>query len=95
MSAARVMTLGSEVIMQPKPTVVTLSPVLPRVRWSSLGDLCFGRGLIGESRKLILEAAPATGSINPADRKSRRELLMDMNTPLPGEDDRLTGNECG
>jgi hypothetical protein len=31
MSAARSMTLGSEVIMQPNPTLVTFKPVLPRV----------------------------------------------------------------
>ena len=32
MSAARLITLGSEVIMPPKPTVDTFRPVLPRTR---------------------------------------------------------------
>jgi hypothetical protein len=37
-STAREMTLASEVTMQPKPTEVTFSPVLPRVRKARASD---------------------------------------------------------
>src|SRR6185369_15286072 len=87
-SAARVMTLGSEVIMQPKPRVVRLRPVLPRVRWSSLAGELVGlpRALSVACSKPVFEAAAATGSINPADRNSRRDDFSVMVAPFPGKE---------
>src|ERR1035437_2964981 len=54
-SAPRWTTLPSEVTMQPKPTLVTFRPVLPRVRYSnSMSEARFagacGSGLASETR---------------------------------------------
>src|SRR6266568_4892407 len=82
------MTLGSDLIMQPKPTVVILRPVLPRVRWSSLTGELAGLATalsVAAWSKPVLEAAAATGSINPADRDSRRDDFSVMGSTFRGE----------
>ena len=58
MSAARSITLPSEVIMQPKPTVVTLSPVFPRMRYSRAGA---ADGGVGRSRRRVGGASSGCG----------------------------------
>src|SRR5580765_3333225 len=85
-SAARVMTLGSEVIMQPKPRVVRLRPVRPSGLFSSLTGSLTGLSAFSEDcSKPVFEAAAATGSINPAERNSRRDDFSVMEGTFPGE----------
>src|ERR1017187_7721007 len=79
-SAARVITLPSEVIMQPKPRLVTLSPVLPSVRYWNAGALDFAGGadwLSGvatwEDCPEVRDAEATAGKTSPAARKLRRE----------------------
>jgi hypothetical protein len=80
MSAARVTTVGSEVIMQPMPTVVTLRPVFPRVLYCIAGP---EDGRAGEDcdcpepEERVADAA--AGKAKPAARKLRREGTLFMN----------------
>src|ERR1039458_4939728 len=86
MSAARSTTLGSEVIMQPKPRVVTFNPVRPRVLYSSLaGAEGFSVGSSGDLRSPMpafaspmRELAPTTGRMRPADKNARRDVFFDF-----------------
>src|SRR5208283_2074375 len=81
MSAARSMTLPSEVIMQPKPTVVTLSPGLPRTRYSIAGaaEPAWGCGFAGCCKSAERAADAAAGNASPAAaRKLRREAVRFM-----------------
>jgi hypothetical protein len=76
MSAARSITLPSEVIMQPKPTLVTFSPVLRRGCGSAVA--------VRRSRRAAEQACfwssaderaadAAAGTASPASRKLRRD----------------------
>jgi len=62
-SAARWITLASEVVMQPKERDVTFSPVFPSVRQVSFTSFAGACGA----------PIPAAGSASPAARKLRRE----------------------
>src|ERR1017187_6666956 len=90
MSAARSTTVWSEVTMQPKPTAVGFSPVLPIVRYANFGAVSFGRVLGGRVLGVLVcrlpssawaagRANPTAGNASPAvARKLRRdaELLI-------------------
>jgi hypothetical protein len=74
------MTLPSEVIMQPNPRLVTLRPVLPRVRYWKAGALLdwgAGLGLAGGADWAdcpdVRDAEATAGNASPAARKLRRE----------------------
>src|ERR1035437_2013658 len=93
-SAARVMTLGSEVIMHPMPTVMTLRPVRPRVLSSSLtGEAGLADCGPDCGSSAMAEVAPRTGSARPAERpverNSRRDVLELMDTPRQVENQQL------
>jgi hypothetical protein len=76
MSAAREITDPSEVIIAPKPTVVTFMPVFPRVLNFKTAPL---DGALADGAccacPVNLEADAAAGSANPAARKLRRDEL--------------------
>src|ERR1039458_3441549 len=81
MSAARWITLPSEVIMQPNPRLVTFRPVLPSVRYWNAGALAVGLGagwLEGAAAwgdcPEVRDAEATAGNTSPAAaRKLRRE----------------------
>jgi hypothetical protein len=61
--------------MQPKPSLVTLSPVLPRVRYWKAGALAFdvdGATTWGDCPE-VLDAEATAGRTSPAARKLWRE----------------------
>ena len=64
------MTDGQEVIMQPKDTRVTFSPVLPSVPYSNFGAPAGAEAWFGDRERGVMRAA---GSANPAAMKLRRE----------------------
>jgi hypothetical protein len=72
-SAARAITLASEVIMQPKPTLVTLRPVLPRIRYVSLSSATGAADGMAGVPAVRGIAKPAAGSTRPPARKLRRD----------------------
>src|ERR1035437_4898051 len=74
-AAPRWTTLPSEVTMQPKPTLVTFRPVLPRVRYSNLMSEARFAGTCG-SGLVERDADAIAGNPIPATRKLRREESM-------------------
>src|ERR1017187_6807778 len=84
-SAPRSTTLPSEVTMQPKATLVTFRPVLPRVRYSNLMSEARLAGACdwGLAER---DADAIAGNPIPATRKLRREesMVPPGLTPFPG-----------
>src|ERR1019366_9238360 len=84
-SAPRSTTLPSEVTMQPKATLVTFRPVLPRARYSNLMSEARLAGACdwGLAER---DADAIAGNPIPATRKLRREesMVPPGLTPFPG-----------
>jgi hypothetical protein len=75
-SAARTITLGSDVIMQPKPSALTFSPVLPKTRYLTWGEAAIdtldpATGEADGRATGIAEAA--AGKASPDAKKVRRD----------------------
>jgi len=78
MSAARTITLGSDVIMQPKPSALTFSPVFPKTRyltWGAAASAMLDPAAGEADGRATGIAEAAAGKASPDAKKVRRDEL--------------------